>query len=280
MIIPFTFLQGCALFLAAMLAGALNSVAGGGSFISFPTLLFTGVPPKLGNATNTIALWPGSIASVGAYREELQKMGWLPRRGGSAGTETVRSVSYRNLLIVISLIGGVLGAILLLVTPESTFGKLLPWLLLFAVLLFAFGKRGSTYLRASVGRMSISSGTLEIGVLAAQFFVAVYGGFFGGGIGIMMLAVLSLAGMQNIHQMNGIKTLLATCINGMAVAAFILAHQIVWAQGLLMVVGAIMGGYFGAFFAQRINPALVRYFVIAVGVLMTIYFFYKMYFGG
>lgn len=255
-----TIVQAILLFFAAMIAGALNSVAGGGSFISFPALLFTGVAAKIANTTNTVALWPGSAASVGAYRRELAQ----PRSGMIA-------------LLLISLVGGVVGALVLLATPESTFGALLPWLLLFATFLFAYGRKASTSLRASVARLKVPDYVLNNIVLVVQFLVAVYGGFFGGGIGIMMLAVLALWGMENIHEMNALKTLLATCINGAAVVAFVLAKEILWPQAILMIVGAILGGYFGAYYARKIDPLVIRRFVIAVGTLMTIYFFARTY---
>jgi uncharacterized membrane protein YfcA len=255
--------QAILLFFAAMIAGALNSVAGGGSFISFPALLFTGIPPKLANATNTIALWPGSVASVNAYREEIKK-----------------PFALRFWLMGISVIGGLLGAILLLVTPEATFGLLLPWLLLFALLLFIYGKKLSGALRDTVTKLKVPTWATTLLILAAQLFVAVYGGFFGGGIGIMMLAVLSLAGMDNIHTMNGIKTLLATCINGIAVLAFVVTQQVVWGPGVVMIIGAVLGGYFGAYYAQKISPVRLRQFVIVVGIVMTAYFFYRTYFQG
>jgi uncharacterized membrane protein YfcA len=248
------------LFFAAMLAGALNSVAGGGSFISFPALVWTGVPYKVANITNTVALWPGSIASVGAYRKELveQEQKIVP-------------------ILIVSLIGGVLGALLLLATPESTFGYLLPWLLLLATLLFIYGRKLSIRLRGKVEGMQLHPSTMLGLVLFAQFVVSLYGGFFGGGIGIMMLAVLSLWGMDNIHNMNAIKTLLATCINGAAVVAFMFARTIMWPQALLMIVGAIVGGYFGAYYARKVDPQKVRGFVMVVAIIMTVYFFIRTY---
>jgi uncharacterized protein len=254
-------LQVAVLFFAAMIAGALNSVAGGGSFISFPALTLVGVTPKLANATNTMALWPGSVASVGAYREEIR-----------------RPIESRIPLLIISFIGGAIGAYLLLVTPESTFGLLLPWLLLFALLLFIFGKNLSAKLKNSAKRMNIPAPVMVGAVLAAQLFVSVYGGFFGGGIGIMMLAVLSLAGMEDIHHMNGIKTLLASVINGVAVFVFLFAREILFPHVLIMIVGAILGGYFGAYYARKFDPKVIRNFVIVVGTIMTVLFFIRAYF--
>jgi uncharacterized membrane protein YfcA len=275
-----TILQACALFLAAILAGALNSVAGGGSFISFPTILLTfpGVPdiPIKANATNTVALWPGSMASVGAYRRELgaQRHVMLP-------------------LAVVSLIGGIIGALLLLRTPSATFNQMIPFLLLFATLVFTFNKPITTRLRAlrrnqandpssavqpdadrqPGARPNVPAVVVGV-VLLLQLATAIYGGFFGGGIGIIMLALLGLLGMDHIHEMNALKTLLAVCVNGVAVVMFALAGTVLWPQAILMVAGAIIGGYGGAHYARQIDPELVRRFVILVGFVMTCYFFF------
>src|ERR1700704_307542 len=203
-----TFLQALALFIAAMLGGALNSVAGGGSFITLPTLIFTGVPSKIANATSTVALWPASVASVGAYRKELVKQN-------------------RTLLLVLgitSLIGGLLGALLLLGTSQNTFVQLLPYLLLLATVLFAVSGPITTRLRARAAARSnkqtnqVSWRTLTI-IALFQLIIATYGGYFGGGIGILMLATLGLMGMENINEMNAVKTVLQTVINGVAVIA-------------------------------------------------------------
>ena len=221
------------LFVAALLAGAMNSVAGGGSFFSFPALIFTGVPPIPANATNTVAVWPGSLASVFSYWKVLPKS---PR--------TIVP------LIVISVVGGTVGALVLLRTPSATFMRLVPYLFGIATLLFAFGKR----LTQALGHVVKHSGPLPlpmlIGITLVQFFIALYGGFFGGGIGILMLAMLEMAHIEDIHAMNGLKTVLATSINGAAVVTFILARQIVWPQGTLMIIAAVAGGYGGAHYAQ------------------------------
>ncbi len=271
-----TFLQAGTLFLAAMLGGALNSVAGGGSFISFPAILlsFPGIPdiPIRANATNTVALWPGSLASVGAYRRELgaQRQVMLP-------------------LAAVSLVGGVAGALLLLRTPSATFNQMIPFLLLFATLLFTFNKSITSRLRGlsrnpvndpssadqpDTGQRPRVSTVAFGGVLLLQLATAIYGGFFGGGIGIVMLALLGLLGMDHIHEMNALKTFLAVCINGVAVVTFTLAGTVLWPQAALMVVGAIIGGYGGAHYARQIDPKLVRRFVIGVGFVMTFYFFF------
>jgi hypothetical protein len=236
----------------------LNAVAGGGSFIAFPALLFTGVPPIPANATNTIALWTAAAGSGGAYRARL-------------------NVSRRVLapLLVASLAGGVCGAFLLLRTPAQTFLRVLPWLTLGATLLFAFGKK----LAGNRGSV-IEHNTTVTALIAAttvQFLVAIYGGYFGGGIGIVMLAMLTTLGMTDIHSMNALKTLMGFVINGVATAAFILARAVYWKHGAVMIAGGILGGYLGAHYAQKLPPIWIRTFVVLVGTGMTVYFFWKTY---
>jgi uncharacterized protein len=294
------------LFFAAMLGGALNSVAGGGSFISFPALIFTGVPPINANATNTVALWPGSVASVGAYRRELATLDRL----------------VLVVLSAISLVGGIGGALLLLHTPQATFVRLIPYLLLVATLLFTFSSRITATIRKLFMRqpqsvpepeivrepepmvgldepdataVPVSKGEAPgekvaaegysmnkrpgVGTLTAisiiMLIVAIYGGYFGGGMGILILAALSILGMENIHEMNALKTLLTSFVNGIAVVTFAIAGAVVWPQAILMVIGAIIGGYGGAYYARQIDPRIVRTFVILVGFGMTIYFFIR-----
>ena len=248
------FLNAIVLFAAALLGGAINSVAGGGSFLTFPALVVSGVSPIYANATSTVALWPGSVASVGAYRREL----------GHA--------RHTVLLSVVSLIGGIAGAVLLLHTPSSAFQRLIPWLLLLATLVFAFGRPVTA--RVNARRTRRGGGELPIaGIAVVQLVIATYGGYFGGGIGILMLATLGLMGFENINEANAVKTLLASCINGIAVLAFVIAHAVVWPQALVMLVAAIVGGYAGAATARRLPAWLVRYVVIAIGCVMTLYFF-------
>jgi uncharacterized membrane protein YfcA len=247
------------LFIAAIIGGTLNSVAGGGSFFTFPALIFTGIAPITANATSTVALWPGSVASVGAYRREVAKQ---PR-------------GVFLLLIGTSLIGGALGAILLLNTSQSFFVFLVPYLLLLATMLFTFSPTITARLRSRTdAKKQVSLGSL-LGVAVAQLVIATYGGYFGGGIGILMLATLAMMGMENIHEMNAIKTVLTSCINGVAVIIFIVERAVVWPQALLMLVGAIIGGYGGAYFARQIEQKWIRAFVIAVGFSLTLYFFIR-----
>jgi uncharacterized membrane protein YfcA len=245
---------GLLLFVAAVIGGGMNSVAGGGSFVAFPALLFAGVAPIPANATNTIALWPGAVASAVAYRRELAEVG---RR------ELVP-------LSVAALLGGLAGSLLLLRTRESTFVLLIPWLLLFATVLFTFG--GPVSKRLTGGRRA----PLALGV-AVQLGISVYGGYFGGGMGIMMLAVFTLLGMTHIHRMNALKNVLGTLINGVAVVAFVIAGAVQWAPGVVMIAGGITGGYAGAAVARRVDPKRVRSLVVAVAWGMTLYFFLRTY---
>ncbi len=237
-----------------MLGGALNAVAGGGSFIAFPALLFTGVPVVPANATNTVALWTGLIFSGGAFRRHLR----------------VRRPQLFS-LISVSVIGGVVGALLLLRTPAQTFIRILPWLMLSATLLFIFGPK----LTETTDRRIAHEPTTGA-LVAASFFqllVAIYGGYFGGGMGIVILAMLAAFGMADIHEMNAFKTVLSSATNGLAVVVFIAKHAVYWPQALVMICGAALGGYFGAHYSLRLPPLWVRWFVIAVGAGMTAYFF-------
>ncbi|MCG5239506.1 sulfite exporter TauE/SafE family protein [Azospirillum doebereinerae] len=238
------------LIVSAFFAGVLNAVAGGGSFLTFPALVLAGVPPLNANATSTVAVAPGALASAYGYRRELGK---------------IREVHLPSFLGV-SLVGGLIGALLLLWTPQRTFEAVVPWLLLFATVLFAFGPTASAWIRrnCTVGHTA---------VLVTQFFIAVYGGYFGGGIGILILATLGVFGLTDLHAMNGLKTLVSGCLNAVAVVAFVLGGAVYWNEALIMLVAAMAGGYAGAAVARRIPPPVLRKFVILVGAAMTVYFF-------
>lgn len=246
------------LFVAAVIAGTLNAVAGGGSFISFPALLFLRVPPVAANATNTVALWPGLAASTLAYLKRLK-------------------VPLRLLipLLVTSVAGGWAGALLLLKTPQHTFLHLVPWLLLSGTLLFAFGNS----IRTIAGKSAASDdlrATSWTAVAVSSFvelLVAIYGGYFGAGIGFVMLGMLTALGMRDIHAMGAIRTLLAATINAIAVLTFILAGAVLWRECVVMVAGALAGGWFGAHYAQKADPRKVRACVIGLGLAMSAYFF-------
>ena len=257
---PLNWASAVALGLTAVVAGAINSVAGGGTFLTVPMMIFCGFSEYRANTTNTVALWFGSLASVGAYREHL---------GGQRRALIT--------LLTTSLGGGLIGALLLLKTPDAVFKAMLPWLLLTATLIFIFGKHMTAALRRMV-HLDINQpqhiGPFVVGC-TLQLIIAIYGGFFGGGIGILMLALLTLLGYVEIHVMNGLKTVLASTINGIAVITFVLAHVVDWPQAIVMMVGSIIGGYGGAVLAQRISPEIIRRVVITVGVSMTIYFFVR-----
>ena len=246
------------MFLAAGIAGTLNAIAGGGSFISFPALLFMRVPAVEANATSTVALWPGLAASTIAYLKRL-------------------NAPLRVLvpLLVTSVAGGGAGALLLLKTPQHTFLRLVPWLLLGGTLLFAFGNK----MREVAGQAAIIDNLREISwqsilvTSIVELLVAVYGGYFGAGIGFMTLGMLAMLGMRDIHAMGAIRTLLAAAINAAAVVTFIAADAVLWPQCAVMIAGSLAGGWFGAHYAQKADPRKMRYVVIGVGLVMSAYFF-------
>ncbi len=243
------------IFGGGLIAGFLNSLVGGGTFISFPALMFAGVPPISANATNTFALWPAGAASAVAYRRDFNQSRGVLAAFGAA-----------------SLAGGIVGGLLLLKTPEQFFARLVPWLLLFATALFTVGPR----LRGRVvpGDGSGGGGAAVAGI-ALQFFISIYGGYFGGGMGIMMLAAWSLLGLGNIHAMNALRSLLSTLINGAAAVAFAVSGAIAWQAGIVMTVAATAAGYLGAAWARQLDPRHVRRLVVVVAWGMTVYFFVR-----
>lgn len=251
---PLTPLTGLLLFGTAFIAGGLNSVAGGGSFITFPTLLFTGINPVVANATNNTAIWVAALASAGAYRKDLG----VPRK-------------QLILLCGVSLMGGVIGSIALLFTSPDVFKKLIPYLLLVATLVFTFGEPFKKWLQRQDQKPSTAPPLLN--VILAQLAIAIYGGFFGAGLGILMLATLSFLGIKSIHSMNAFKTFLGSCINGIAIIPFIFAGVIAWQQATVMAIGGSLGAYLCVHYARKLKPQVIRNFVILVAVSMTIYFF-------
>ncbi len=254
---PFT---AVGLFAAAFGAGALNSVAGGGQFLTFPMLIFAGVPVVNANATSSVAVWPGTVASTIGYRRELAEQGRLLWTLSAA-----------------SVVGGILGAVVLLRTPQATFAALIPWLLLLATLLLIFGGSLVVKLRQRLGGGTELTRGGIIGLAIMQVLLGIYGGYFGGGMGFVMLAAMAFIGLTNLHVMNGLKTALASCINGVAVATFVLAGAVAWPEAIVMLIGAIIGGYGGAHYARQLDPNLVRRFTITVACAMTGYFFVKQY---
>ena len=249
---------------AAFAAGTINSIAGGGTLISFPALLGIGLTGQQANVTSTLALWPGSIGGFYGHRNDLK------------GT---RAFALR--LVPPSLLGALAGAWLMLVTPSSTFDHLIPWLILTATLLMAANDSISKALGHVQGGQR--SRAWWAGALAFQFLVGVYGGFFGAGIGILMLAALSLLGLSDIHQMNGLKNFLALSINGVAIVCFVVAeaffhgHNIIWPTVATMAVAAMLGGLFGSHMAHRVGRKTVRAIVVLVGFFLTAWYFHKIH---
>ncbi|MFL6333918.1 MAG: sulfite exporter TauE/SafE family protein [Pyrinomonadaceae bacterium] len=243
---------------AAFAAGMINSIAGGGTLVSFPALLWVGRDPVLANATSTVALWPASLAGLFGFRREL--------KGGG-----------RTFLLFAapSLLGGVLGALLLLRTPSQTFDRLVPFLILFATLLLAAQEPISRRLRRGREEEHTPTGAWWVGALIFQFCVGVYGGYFGAGIGILMLAALGLLGFTDIHRMNALKNLLAICINGVAAVYFIGSGAVIWTDVLVMTFAAIAGGYSGARLAYRLGRRFVRLAVIIIGLVMSVSLFFR-----
>lgn len=243
-----TLLNGSLLIGSACAAGLLNAVAGGGSFLTFPALVFAGIPPVAANATSAVALSPGYLGSVAGFRAELaaQPMRRLLRAG------------------LASALGGVAGALLLLLTPARMFSQAVPWLLLFATGLFALGPRA---LKAAA--RPGPSVTRDLGL----FLISVYGGYFNGGLGILLLAFFALTGEACINQANALKNLYSLVLSAVSVAAFIWAGIVAWPQALAMMAAASAGGFFGARLARRLPPAWVRGAVVATGLVMAVLFF-------
>jgi len=243
-----------AIFVAAVAAGLINSIAGGGSLISFPVLVWAGRNPILANATNAVALLPGSLAGALGFRRELaSSRRWL------------------GLLIIPSIAGGVTGAILLLHTSPKVFAQAVPLLILGATLLLASQEIVQRRLKDfGSTHAEVPSGGRLVGALVFQACVGIYGGYFGAGIGILMLAALGLLGLSDIHQMNGVKNVLAICINGMASAYFISAGAVLWSDALIMACGSVIGGLIGPHLARTLGRTFVRRFVIAIGLTMAV----------
>ena len=238
-------------FVAAFVAGAINSVAGGGTLVTVPTMIWIGIPAINANATSTVALWPGSLSGAWGFRREM--------------AEADRRVFA---LLVPSLIGGLAGAVLLNYTPPDLFERIVPWLILFATCLFM--AQEPLQRRFNLTSVHDARSHWLSWTMLFQLGVGVYGGYFGAGIGIMMLAALSLMGHTDIHQMNGIKNLLAVAINGIAILYLMFTDLILWPQALGMAVGAIAGGVAGAGTARRLGRPVVRRIVIVVGFVMAL----------
>jgi uncharacterized protein len=244
-------------FGSAFLAGAINSVAGGGTLVSFPTLIWLGLNSVAANATSTVAIWPGTVGSAWGYRREL-------------GQAEPRFLA----LIVPSLVGGLAGALLLRLTPPAIFDRLVPFLILFATILLMAQDPVQRRLKIGATGARVTARWL-IGGMLFQLGVGVYGGYFGAGIGILMLAALSILGLKDIHEMNSLKVVFGGSVNGIAALYFVWARMVYWPYVLLMAVGAIAGGYGGAGVARRLGGKTVRRIVIAIGFGMALSLFIK-----
>lgn len=251
------FLHSAAAFGAAFLAGAINSVAGGGTLVSFPTLIWLGLNSVTANATSTVAIWPGTAGSIWGYRREL--------------VSTERRLFA---LLLPSAIGGIAGAWLLRFTPPAIFDRLVPYLILFATLLFMAQSPVQSKLKMAKAGSHRSARWL-IGAMLFQLLVALYGGYFGAGIGILMLAALSIMGLTDIHQMNSLKVLLGATINGVAILYFVSNRMVYWPDVVVMAVGAIAGGWGGAGVARKLGGPTVRRIVIVIGFALSLSFFIR-----
>ncbi len=243
------------LLFAGLLAGVMNSAAGGGSFVTFPAMVYTGVPPLVANASSTVALFPGSLAGAWEYRRFIRPF---------------ENVSM-PFMIVLTLAGGCFGALLLLVTPSANFNSLVPWLLLTGTLTFAFGKTIGERIRKQIRIGSLA-------VYLGQFLLGIYGGYFGGAVGIMMMAVWNIFGSSDIKVINANKNLLVGVANSIAVTLFIVAGKVSWPETLIMLSATIAGGIWGGRFTKRMDPSRLRTLISVFNFAITIAFFIRIYF--
>jgi uncharacterized membrane protein YfcA len=243
-------LASAILLIAAFLAGALNAMAGGGSFLTLPALIYAGVPPVAANATGTVALLPGYFSGAYGFRHDLR-----PVEGVSVPA-----------LSVVGLLGGLLGASLLLLTPDTLFRAIVPWLLLIATGLFAFGR----HLASAMARLELHG---RLPMLIGLFLICIYGGYFNGGMGILFLAHLALFGMTSLNAMNGIKNLLSAVLTSIAVIAYAVGGAVYWPQALAMMLAATLGGYAGARVARQIPGPVLKVGIVIVGLTMSVVFF-------
>ena len=248
------------LFSAGIVGGILNSIAGGGSFITFPALMLVGVPPVSANATNTFSSCAGYLSGAYAFKKDLlEHKKELPK------------------LITLSFIGGILGAWLLLKTPEQLFRESIPWLLLFATLLFTFGGYINRTLRRITTKQKHPSSIGKFLLVALLLAVCIYGGFFNAGLGIVILSYLSLAGFTNINAMNGMKLLVSSSVSLVAIILFISDGLIAWYEGIAVLLGTLVGGFVAAHLSKRIPQQYVRFFIILASIAITLYFFIDTY---
>ncbi|HMG33272.1 MAG TPA: sulfite exporter TauE/SafE family protein [Blastocatellia bacterium] len=248
------------IFVAGFVAGMINSVAGGGTLLSFPALIWIGIDPIQANVTSTVSLWPGSLGGMLGFRRELGD-----------------SRKWMLMLVGPSILGGLVGAALLLITPPRAFALIVPYLILFATILFAAGEPITRKLRMQSPDESRGSENRRwwTGAILFQFAVAVYGGYFGAGIGILMLAALALLGLSDIHQMNGLKNFFALAINVVAAAYFIALGPVRWVPAAAMACGSVAGGFGGAGLARKLGRTFVRRAVVVIGIAMALSLLFK-----
>jgi uncharacterized membrane protein YfcA len=242
------------IFGAGLLAGGMNALAGGGTFVALPALISVGVPSVMANASSTVGLFPGTAASAWAYRDGLAPIG---------------AVSLRSLLLV-TVVGGAIGALLLMSTPSTLFDSLLPWLLLIATLTLTFGRHVGEFLRR---RWHIRPAA----VLVIQLALGIYGGYFGGAVGIMMMAVWGVLGSRDLKSLNAPRTLLVTAANTMAVLVFVIARAVHWSETLILLGAATIGGYGGALVGRRAAPRVIRAATLLIAFGITLAFFIRAY---
>lgn len=246
------------LIIAAFLAGVLNAVAGGGSFLSFPALLGMNILPVQANATNTVALWPGQLTSIAAYRKDVRD-----------------NLSQAIPMGIAGLLGGTAGAIVLLNTPQRTFMHLVPWLLLVAAIFFALSGPVSRWLERRKGRMTAIPEPKRFPLFITTLAVSFYVGYFGAGAGFLFMTMLALYGYQDIHAINALKVVANTLANGVAFIIFVVDKQVVWRYCLLAMVVCAVGGYTSASMARKVPQPVLRGIVVVIGLSMAAWFFYK-----
>lgn len=248
------YLEYSMLFLAGLVGGALNAIAGGGGFITFPSLIFAGANQVNASAISTVALWPGNMASAKAFQDDIKI--------------SKRSVIY---LLVIAGLGGLVGAYLLVTVSPKTFEFLVPYFLLTSWLMFAFSGKILNFFRAHINVQDSFEYSHRKAI--PLFLLSIYGGYFGAGLGMMILTLFTLYGMNNLNEMNGLKVLMVSVNNGIAAIAFIISGIIVWNFAIVMFFGAIIGGYYGASLTRTIPQSLVKKVIIVIGGVITLYFF-------
>ena len=248
------------LFFSGLLAGVLNSIAGGGSFITFPALLFVGLPPVVANATNTFSSCAGYVSGAAGFYQELKEIRhFLP------------------MVVLFSTLGGALGAISLLFIPSAHFEALIPWLMLFATSLFILGERVNRALNDRISRRLKEEPWFRYLSVFLLFLIALYGGFFNAGLGIVILGYLVLTGFSDVHQMNGLKLLISAIVSMTAIVIFIYDGLIDWSSGAAVMLGTVIGGFIAARISRRIDAAHVRVGIIITSISLTVYFFYSTY---